>query len=211
MPGTGTSASWDERTGDWELLSAYRRWQSHDTTYLATTNVHTGRLAALSRIYYAGRGQRLWRHDELAYNDEGLYSTTYSYQRLDKQRVLEAGRLDFEAVFRAHGVTPRATAAFRSWQDELARHATGELLPLITQTFDAKGRLQKRASALGTHVSYQYNAQGQLTRSQYYRFEELAQLTHYAYLPSGLLARTSTFDKRNELRVEQFYQYEYSF
>lgn len=214
LPGTGTSAGWDMDTGDWQLISAYRRWQSHDTTYQATTNVHTGRLAALSRTYYVGRGQRLRRYDELTYNDNGLSGATYSYQRLDKQRVLEVGRVDFKAVFRAQGLEANAAEAFgrpTRQQDELARRATGELLPLITQTFDAQGRLQKRTSALGTHISCQYNAQGQLTQSQYYRLEELAQLTHYAYLPSGLLARTSTLNKRNELRVEQFYQYGYFF
>lgn len=161
-----------------------------------------------------GRGQRLRRYDELMYNDNGLSGATYSYQRLDKQRVLEVGRVAFEAVSRQYGLEANPVIAFgrpTRQQDELAPRTTSELLPLITQTFDAQGRLQKRTSALGTHVSCQYNAQGQLTQSQHYRLEELAQLTHYAYLPSGLLARTSTLNKRNELRVEQFYQYKYSF
>lgn len=32
LPGMGTSAGWNRSTGDWQLISAYRCWQSHDTT-----------------------------------------------------------------------------------------------------------------------------------------------------------------------------------
>ena len=33
--GEGYAAIWDDRTGDWQRTNTFRRWISHDTTYLA--------------------------------------------------------------------------------------------------------------------------------------------------------------------------------
>lgn len=213
LPGTGTSAVWDERTGDWLVVKRFRRWQSHDTTYLATTAGRTGRLAEVQRGYYAGRGQRQRRDDELRYQDSGeLTEATYSYSRLnaDKKQVLEVGRLSFQSAQSLRDYGPGISPGRPTAQtDEHARHAAGTPQPSITLTYDAHGWLLTQESMLGTRTSYEHDADGRYTQSRTFRGDELAQRTRYTYLPSGLPARTSTFGKRDVLRMELVYEYRY--
>lgn len=208
----GASVRWDEQTGDWVTLEQSRTWQRHDTTYVATTRPAGGMLVALERSYYVGPGQHLLRHDQLRYNERGLREAQYTYARLAKKQLLEVGQLDFQPALidyvttHPDAVLPAAHEPPTQLLDELARHAPGHPLPLFTQTFDAHGWLLSRVSAAGREV-YQRTATGQLQQSRLYRYEALVQLTHYTYLPNGLLARASTFDPQGQLASTLFYHY----
>lgn len=214
-PGTGTAARWDRQTGDWQPHERFRQWRSHDTTYLATANARTGARSSLDRTYYAGPGQRQWRHDKLLFSETKLHEVEHEYVRFDKKRVLEIGRLDFQQDFIEYATAHPDDAAELTGkypdlqlQDELARHAAGHPLPLVTQTFDAHGWALSR-TAFGGRVVYQRNVRGQLNLNQHYRYDELWQLVRFAYLPNGLLARATIFDKQGQATGALFYSYGY--
>ncbi|MGI4875755.1 MAG: hypothetical protein ACRYFX_31750 [Janthinobacterium lividum] len=219
--GTGSVATWNVTTGDWQLSQRYRRWQAHDTTYLATTQATTGRLTALDRRYYVGRGQRLQRQDKLTYWPlEGLSQAEYNYVQQEKGRVPEIGQLDFESEFLAYTAAhPEWGRLLRSrtslpWKDELARHAAGRLKPQATQTYDAHGLVRSRTAAgIRTAVSirteYERDAHGQLRQTQYYRDKELWQRTTFSYLPNGLLDRATAFDAQGRQTSTLLYSYRY--
>ena len=219
--GTGAAATWDATTGDWQLSQRYRRWQAHDTTYLATTQASSGRLTALDRRYYVGRGQRLQRQDKLTYWPlEGLSQAEYNYVQQEKGRVPEIGQLDFEQEFLAYTAAhPELARVVRSrtslpWKDEVARHAAGRLKPLATQTYDARGLVRSRTAvgirtAVDIRTDYERDAHGQLRQAQYYRDKELWQRTSFSYLPNGLLDHATAFDARGRQTGTFLYSYRY--
>ena len=211
--GTGAAALWNEQTGDWEPYQRLRTWKQRDTTYLMTTKPRTGQVTGLSRTYYVGAGEQQWREDKLALGDYAPREAEYSYALLHQKRVVEFGRLDFQKEYidylAAHPQDrPLQEDKPQLWQDELARHAAGHRLPMLTQTYDRHGGLLTR-DGYGMRTAYERNGQGQLLQSRHYRFDELVQLTRYTFLPNGLLSQAVSFDKQGRLLATVQYYYRY--
>ncbi|RFP64337.1 hypothetical protein D0N36_14885 [Hymenobacter lapidiphilus] len=211
MPGTGIAALWNELNGDWEPYERSRTWKQRDTTYLATSSYLTGKLKQLSRTYYVGPGEKLWRQDKLTFNDYGLREVAYEYIKLNGKQVLEMGQLDFRKAFidyvAAHPEAgPLKTDEPTQWQDDLARHTKGLALPQFTQTYDASGGVST-SNGYGRRSIFKRNERGQLLESQHYVFDELIRLTKYTYLPNGLLDRLTSYDKQGEKTGTAQYRY----
>lgn len=211
MPGTGIGALWNEVNGDWEPYERSRTWKQRDTTYLTTSSYITGKVKQLSRTYYVGPGEKLWRQDKLTFNDYGLREVAYDYIKLNGKQVLEMGQLDFRKEFidyvAAHPEAgPLKKDEPTQWQDDLARHTKGLALPQFTQTYDASGGVST-SDGYGRRSIFKRNERGQLLESQHYVFDELIRLTKYTYLPNGLLDRLTSYDKQGEKTGTAQYHY----
>jgi YD repeat-containing protein len=220
----GYNEHWNHATGAWQRTEAVRRWTSHDTTYVRTTNLTGGTCGNLVRTYPTPNGRT--RIDYLMtgqcfLNDMVLVEPQYLYERKEKGRMVELGTLRFEAALqdylRQHPEVPaptQGTHAYSDLLDYVARHADGQADAPLRNTYDAQGRLLRETSRY-QYTSYQRNAQGRLQGTELYAQRlptDTPAREHYStfsYQPNGLVAKEERSEQINGLAGIRYYRYRY--
>ncbi|TXK48630.1 hypothetical protein FVR03_07990 [Pontibacter qinzhouensis] len=213
----GGEFRWDAINKKWNQISKIKTWVQNDTTYTETRTSYSNsfELTEVSRDFLLGKDKNILRHDYISFSPKGMSEANYYYTKLEDERVVESGKVDFEmevlTFLERHPEYQRllfSKNGFKPVVDKVARQSEGTLKPNSTFTYNGAGLLVEKKE-YSERTIYQRDAKGRAITERSEHEGSAGRLITYYYNESGLVEKEVRTYSNGAPEETRFYRYSF--